>query len=103
MRSPKRAVLSLVLVVAPALALGLVAACNDASLTESPQCRGAGCTCEQDPEQPTCRGYTGDASANPADGSVDAGAVDVADAGPADGDAGDGDGGDAEADASDDV
>ena len=31
--------------------------CSDASLLEVGPCRGASCSCEQDPQQPLCKGY----------------------------------------------
>ncbi len=33
-------------------------ACDSATLTTYPDCRGSGCTCEQDPSQPRCRGFS---------------------------------------------
>lgn len=46
-----------------AVTAGIVAlvACNSADFTPAPaiDCTKTQCTCEQDPEQPTCRGYSG--------------------------------------------
>lgn len=65
----------------------VAAACNSADFTPAPNvdCNKTQCTCEQDPSQPTCKGYSGqpeggtplsDASptldATPADGAADA-------------------------------
>lgn len=70
--------------------LAVYTACNDAELTVSPICRGAGCTCEQDPSQPRCQGLSpddaGDLTPNEAgplpEGSVEAGS-DASDGGDA--------------------
>jgi hypothetical protein len=32
--------------------------CDTADLTTPPDCRGPTCTCEQDPSQPRCRGFS---------------------------------------------
>ena len=33
--------------------------CNRATLTAAPDCTGNGCTCEEEPSQPTCAGFNG--------------------------------------------
>ncbi len=42
----------------PAAVLGgIVFACS-ADFTPAPDCKGSGCTCEQDPQQARCRGFS---------------------------------------------
>ncbi len=50
---------SLLFVVSAGLAT--VAACNSADFTPAPviDCNKTQCTCEQDPSQPTCKGFSG--------------------------------------------
>jgi len=102
MTKPKllRGLVPLLMAALAALSVHATAGCSDAELTEAPPCRGAGCTCEQDPSQERCRGYSpldgggmpqGDTGAP--DGAPDA-TTDAADAGDAS-DAGDADPGDA--------
>lgn len=35
-----------------------LAACDGAELATYPDCRGSGCSCEQDPSQARCRGFS---------------------------------------------
>lgn len=44
-----------------AFGLALAAACNTAPFTPAPaiDCSKTDCTCEEDPSQPTCRGFPG--------------------------------------------
>jgi hypothetical protein len=68
--------------------------CNTASFGERVPCRGSGCACEEDPQQPLCKGFDqrGDASlTEPFDGApqdASEAAVDSSDATDADSDAG---------------
>lgn len=43
------------------LGVGALVACNSADFTPAPavDCNKTQCTCEQDPSQPTCRGFSG--------------------------------------------
>jgi hypothetical protein len=52
-----RAVLWLSLAASAAIAGNVVLACNDNPLIEVPACRPGLCTCEEDPTQPTCKGF----------------------------------------------
>jgi hypothetical protein len=67
-----------------ALAAAYGGGCNGAGFSDPGPCRGAGCTCAQDPEQPLCKGYNvrDDASLEgPFDGATEDaqdGATDVA-------------------------
>lgn len=107
MSKPKKllGLFPLVMVFGAVLAARATAGCSDAELTEATPCRGAGCTCEQDPSQERCRGYS------PVDGSGVPGDAAVPDAPPGDADAGDatdaadsGDAGDADpGDATDEI
>lgn len=36
---------------------GYAGGCNTASFSERAPCRGSTCTCEEDPEQPLCKGF----------------------------------------------
>jgi hypothetical protein len=70
-------------VVLSALIGAAVLGCNTVSVRDAPDCRGTGCTCEEDPTQPTCRAYNGapeggthapsDAAGIEGDGEADAG------------------------------
>ena len=59
--------------------VALVMACSSSELIEPQQCRGETCTCEQDPQQLRCRGFSPDGgggfddSATPDVGTIDAG------------------------------
>ena len=52
-----RAVFWLSLAASAALSGNAVLACNDNPLIEVPACRPGLCTCEEDPTQPTCKGF----------------------------------------------
>jgi hypothetical protein len=39
------------------VAVGAVTACSPGTLINPPTCQGAGCTCEEDPSQPLCKGF----------------------------------------------
>lgn len=69
-------------------------ACNTSDFTPAPplDCERTQCTCEQDPSQPTCRGFSGQPE----------GGVPLSDAGPSLDDGGPDAGDDAAADAGDD-
>lgn len=58
-RSARRQRTLLRLLVVAGLALGAAHAsgCTTASFSEREPCRGSSCTCEDDPEQPLCRGF----------------------------------------------
>ncbi len=78
-----------------ALGFAALVACNSADFTPAPtiDCSKTQCTCEQDPSQPTCKGYSGqpeggtpDLDAGPAldaasDAATDAGDDGATDAG----------------------
>jgi hypothetical protein len=77
--------------------VGIAAACNSADFTPATpkDCRKTQCDCEEDPNQPTCRGFTGpeggiDADTPPETGPLDA-SRDSGDAGTDAADAGDAD------------
>lgn len=72
-----------------------LAACDGADLTTSPDCRGAGCTCEQDPSQARCRGFSPEEGGTFEGGTLSDGSIEV------DGEAGTDAGVDAPSDASD--
>lgn len=54
----------------------LAAACNDSPLKYFEPCRGIGCSCESDPNQPLCRGFNERPEASP---GFDAGIVEASD------------------------
>ena len=37
--------------------LGLVIGCSAGTLINAPTCQGNGCTCDEDPTQPLCKGF----------------------------------------------
>ena len=96
---PARALLPYVMMLGlGGLVMRSAAGCNDAELTVSPICRGAGCTCEQDPSQPRCQGLSPDDSgdqtpneAGPLPEASTEGGLDAADAADADDGAADAD------------
>lgn len=92
--------LGLVLVLSVMVGIGAAVACTGDVISRPAPCKGAGCTCEQDPSQPLCKGFddrpegggvivdsaapeAGDATM-PSDASDAGDAADAADA-PADG------------------
>lgn len=60
----KRTLVRLLVVAAIAIGAGYAGGCTTASFSEREPCRGTSCSCEEDPEQPLCKGYNerGDAS-----------------------------------------
>ncbi len=54
----------------------LAAACNDTPLRYFEPCRGIGCSCESDPNQPLCRGFNERPEGSP---GFDAGVVEASD------------------------
>jgi hypothetical protein len=75
-----RAFFWLSFLVGGALAAQSAAGCNDAPLIGVPVCRPGLCTCEEDPQQPTCKGFNDrpEGGKDPADATqVDTGLVDA--------------------------
>jgi hypothetical protein len=58
------------------LGLAGAGACSTASLTDREPCRGAGCSCEEDPSQALCKGFNERLEG----GSTESSAPDAADA-----------------------
>jgi hypothetical protein len=46
-----------VIVVGAALGIGAAVACSGEIITRPAPCKGAGCSCEEDPFQPLCKGF----------------------------------------------
>jgi hypothetical protein len=94
-RARRRAPLARLLVVASlTLGAGYAGGCTTADLSQNPPCTGASCTCEQDPQQPRCKGFNERDDASLTE-PFDAQPQDASEAGPADA-------GDAETDGPDD-
>jgi hypothetical protein len=63
----QRFLFALILSAGGLFAIQTVVGCDSAELTTPPDCKGNGCTCEQDPQQPRCRGF------QPPDNNLEAG------------------------------
>jgi len=57
MSLPKRFLFALIFSASGLFATDAFVGCDSAELTTAPDCKGSGCTCEQDPQQPRCRGF----------------------------------------------
>lgn len=53
----RRGLLRFIIALGAVLGASYAGGCNTASFSERSPCRGAGCTCEEDPEQPLCKGF----------------------------------------------
>jgi hypothetical protein len=56
-RRKKRTLFRLVVAAGIALGAGHAAGCTTATFSERAPCRGSSCACEEDPEQPLCKGF----------------------------------------------
>lgn len=52
-----------------------LAACDGAELATYPDCRGSGCSCEQDPSQARCRGFSPEEGGTFEGGTISEGGV----------------------------
>ena len=82
----RRALVRLLVVAALALGAGYAGGCTTASFSERDPCRGVTCTCEEDPEQPLCKGFNERDDASLTE-PFDAAPQDANEAGPEAGDA----------------